>query len=293
MDINLPGASGVEATRRASQIAPGTAVLVVTTVDDDDTVFAALAAGARGYVLKGASADQITAALRTVAAGGATFGAGVATRLLARTPGRLPGPASPSRPDDLTMREREVLDLLAEGASNQQIARSLGDLPEDRAEPRLPHPGQAPGRRPDPGRPPPPGAFPRNHGTKHTAHAPPPAPGGASPMTAARVAGRTQPPCPKKANGRCGRRPHRDQDAPNRAIWLLPTPRTLRACLSEYGVICAVRARARRLPRALADRRAGAGMVCRGEPPVYGGRGQAVMSRCRSSAAPASRTAAV
>ena len=126
MDINLPGASGVEATRRASQIAPGTAVLVVTMVDDDDTVFAALAAGARGYVLKGASADQITAALRTVAAGGATFGAGVATRLLARTPGRLPGPASPSRPDDLTMREREVLvDLLAEGASNQQIARSL------------------------------------------------------------------------------------------------------------------------------------------------------------------------
>ena len=126
MDINLPGASGVEATRRASQIAPGTAVLVVTMVDDDDTVFAALAAGARGYVLKGASADQITAALRIVAAGGATFGAGVATRLLAQTPGRLPGPASPSRPDDLTMREREVPDLLAEGASNQQIARSLG-----------------------------------------------------------------------------------------------------------------------------------------------------------------------
>ncbi len=102
MDINLPGASGVEATRRASQIAPGTAVLVVTMVDDDDTVFTALAAGARGYVLKGTSADEITAALRTVAAGGAVFGAGVATRLLAHTPGRLPGPASPSRPDDLT-----------------------------------------------------------------------------------------------------------------------------------------------------------------------------------------------
>ena len=54
------------------------------------------------------------------------FGAGVASRLLARPPGRSPGPASPSRPDDLTTREREVLDLLAEGASNQQIARSLG-----------------------------------------------------------------------------------------------------------------------------------------------------------------------
>ena len=126
MDINLPGASGVEATRRAAQIAPATAVLVVTMVDDDDTVFAALAAGARGYVLKGASADEIAAALRTVAAGGAVFGAGVASRLLAHTPGRSSGPASPSRPDDLTTREREVLDLLAEGASNQQIARSLG-----------------------------------------------------------------------------------------------------------------------------------------------------------------------
>jgi DNA-binding NarL/FixJ family response regulator len=124
MDINLPGASGVEATRRAAQIAPGTAVLVVTMVDDD-TVFAALAAGARGYVLKGASADEIAAALRTVAAGGATFSAGVAGRLLARTPRRLSGPASPG-PDDLTTREREVLDLLAEGASNQQIARALG-----------------------------------------------------------------------------------------------------------------------------------------------------------------------
>jgi DNA-binding NarL/FixJ family response regulator len=125
MDINLPGASGVEATRRAAQIAPATAVLVITMVDDDDTVFAALAAGARGYVLKGASAGEIAAALRTVAAGGAVFGAGVASRLLARTPRRLSGPASPG-PDDLTTREREVLDLLAEGASNQQIARSLG-----------------------------------------------------------------------------------------------------------------------------------------------------------------------
>lgn len=126
MDINLPGASGVEATQRATQIAPGTAVLVVTMVDEDDTVFAALAAGARGYVLKGSSGDEIAAALRTVAAGGAVLGAGVASRLLAQPSGRLPGLASPAQPDDLTTREREVLDLLSEGASNQQIARSLG-----------------------------------------------------------------------------------------------------------------------------------------------------------------------
>jgi DNA-binding NarL/FixJ family response regulator len=125
MDINLPGASGVEATRRAAQIAPATAVLVVSMVDDDDSVFAALAAGARGYVLKGASAAEITAALRTVAAGGAVLGAGIATQLLARTPPRLPGPASRSH-DDLTAREREVLDLLADGASNRHIARTLG-----------------------------------------------------------------------------------------------------------------------------------------------------------------------
>ena len=126
MDINLPGTSGVEATRRVSAIAPATAVLVISMVDDDDSVFAALAAGARGYVLKGASAAEITAALRTVAAGGAVFGAGIASRLLATTPARPSGPASLSRQHDLTARECEVLDLLAEGASNRQIARSLG-----------------------------------------------------------------------------------------------------------------------------------------------------------------------
>jgi len=124
MDINLPGVSGVEATRRTLAAAPATAVLVISMVDDDDSVFAALAAGARGYVLKGATAAEITAALATVAAGGAVFGAGVATRMLARAP------APPSSPltgqEDLTAREREVLDLLAEGASNRQIARALG-----------------------------------------------------------------------------------------------------------------------------------------------------------------------
>jgi len=97
MDINLPGASGVEATRGVLAAAPATAVPVISMVDDDDSVFAALAAGARGYVLKGASAGEITAALRTVAAGGAVFaaggavfGAGIASRLLARRPPTCP-----------------------------------------------------------------------------------------------------------------------------------------------------------------------------------------------------------
>jgi DNA-binding NarL/FixJ family response regulator len=125
MDINLPGASGVEATRGVLAAAPATAVLVVSMVDDDDSVLAALAAGARGYVLKGASAEEITAALRTVAAGGAVFGSGIASRMLASAPARRPHSSSPPA-DDLTMREREVLDQLAAGASNRQIARSLG-----------------------------------------------------------------------------------------------------------------------------------------------------------------------
>jgi DNA-binding NarL/FixJ family response regulator len=121
MDLNLPGASGVDATRQVLAVSPATAVLVVTMVDDDDSVFAALRAGARGYVLKGASSGEISAAIRTVAAGGAVFGAGIAARLVAGVP-----PVSAAPVEDLTAREREVLALLADGAPNKHIARTLG-----------------------------------------------------------------------------------------------------------------------------------------------------------------------
>jgi DNA-binding NarL/FixJ family response regulator len=121
MDLNLPGASGVEATRQVLAVSPATAVLVITMVDDDDSVLAALRAGARGYVLKGASSGEITAAIRTVAEGGAVFGAGIANRLITGVPTK---PAVPVGPD-LTAREHEVLALLADSASNKQIARSL------------------------------------------------------------------------------------------------------------------------------------------------------------------------
>jgi DNA-binding NarL/FixJ family response regulator len=120
MDLNLPGVSGVEATARITAKPGGPAVLVVTMVDDDDTVVAALRAGARGYVLKGAAGEEIAAAVRTVAAGGAVFGPGVAAQVL-----RMSNEAR-SDPDGLTDRERDVLELLAEGASNAQIARRLG-----------------------------------------------------------------------------------------------------------------------------------------------------------------------
>ena len=127
MDLNLPSMSGVEATALTCALPDPPAVLVVTMVDDDDTVFAAMRAGARGYVLKGSTGEEIAAAVTTVASGGAVFGPGVAARLLADTAavdrGRL---GRTSVYASLTDREADVLDLLGQGQSNQQIARDLG-----------------------------------------------------------------------------------------------------------------------------------------------------------------------
>jgi DNA-binding NarL/FixJ family response regulator len=128
MDLSLPSMTGIEATARICGQPDAPAVLVVSMVQDDDTVAAAVQAGARGYVLKGACGEQITAAVRAVAGGGAFFGAGVAAGVLgraARVPA--PGPALPG-PElaALTGREREILELLAQGSSNAQIARALG-----------------------------------------------------------------------------------------------------------------------------------------------------------------------
>lgn len=116
MDLNLPRTPGLEATRRIVAAAPATAVLVLTMVADETSVVAAMRVGARGYLLKEAGQDEVLAAIRTVAAGGAVVGPGMAARLLERTPaGR-----------DLTPREAEVLALVARGRSNTEIARGLG-----------------------------------------------------------------------------------------------------------------------------------------------------------------------
>ncbi len=122
MDLALPGTGGLEATRRIVQACPGTAVLVLTMLEDDDSVLAAMRAGARGYVVKGAGQEELLAAVRTVAAGGAVFGASVAAGLLQSLTG--PPPTNPF--PELTDREAEVLSLMAEGRDNREIALALG-----------------------------------------------------------------------------------------------------------------------------------------------------------------------
>ena len=118
MDLNLPGMPGIEAIRRILADRPQTGVLVLTMVDDDGAVSSALRIGARGYVLKGAAQEEVLAALRTVASGGAVLGAAAAARALAAPRS---GPSSL-----LTSREAQVLALIADGRSNPDIARELG-----------------------------------------------------------------------------------------------------------------------------------------------------------------------
>jgi DNA-binding NarL/FixJ family response regulator len=124
MDVNMPGRNGIEATRAIVSSAPHIAVLVLTMHEDDESVFAAVQAGARGYLVKGARQAELLRALRSVAEGGAVFGPAIARRMVdffaaaARASAAAPFP-------DLTAREREILDLIARGRANGQIAEQL------------------------------------------------------------------------------------------------------------------------------------------------------------------------
>ena len=124
MDLNLPAMTGVEATRAVVRASPDTAVLVLTMVDDDDTVLSALRAGARGYVLKGAGQEELLSAVRAVASRAAVFGEAVAARLLETLLDH--PPAGPAAVPGLSDRESAVLRLMAEGLDNARIARELG-----------------------------------------------------------------------------------------------------------------------------------------------------------------------
>lgn len=125
MDLRMPGQGGIDATRRILERNPGTGILVMTMVEDDNSVFAAMRAGALGYLLKGAGRTEVLLAIRGVARGEAVFGPGIARRLI-----RYFGPLADERAPrsvfpDLTEREREILELVAAGRNNREIASEL------------------------------------------------------------------------------------------------------------------------------------------------------------------------
>lgn len=124
MDIQMPGKGGIEATRRILETSPGVGVIVVTMFEDDDSVFAAMRAGARGYVLKGADKEEVFTVVRAVSRGEAHFGPEIAKRLMSFFSAPRPAATSEVFPE-LTAREREVLNLIAGGRSNAEITRQL------------------------------------------------------------------------------------------------------------------------------------------------------------------------
>lgn len=123
MDLQMPQLNGIDATRRITQTLPDVRVLVFTMGEEDGTVLAAMRAGARGYLVKGASQDEVARAISTVQAGGLVFGASLALRIA----DLLSGAAAPDRSafPQLTERELEILDLIAAGKNNAQIASAL------------------------------------------------------------------------------------------------------------------------------------------------------------------------
>lgn len=125
MDLHMPRVNGIDATAQIVQSSPHIGVLVLTMMEDEESVFAAVRAGARGYLLKGARRGEIVRAVQAVGAGEVIFGPGIADRVMSYFSSARSRPAADAFPD-LTERERVVLGLIAEGKENGEIARQLG-----------------------------------------------------------------------------------------------------------------------------------------------------------------------
>ena len=125
MDLQMPRLNGVEATGRIVASSPHISVIVLSMMDDEDSVFAAVRAGARGYLLKGARRQEIVRAIEAVSAGEVIFGPGIADRMMTYFRGLRARPAAEVFPE-LTERERVILGRIADGLDNGEIARELG-----------------------------------------------------------------------------------------------------------------------------------------------------------------------